>query len=83
MKHRNIFVLDVRHHLSLRRNYQKVSWKYEQGAQKKKMFSLGIIMWESSALVYPDELTDEKKIDDGTLKYSIIKGHGKRKVRKS
>lgn len=47
------------------------------------MFSLGIIIWESSALDYPGELTDEKRIDDGTLKYSIIKGHGKRKVRKS
>lgn len=67
----------------MRRNYQKVYWKYEYGAQKKKMFSLGIIMWESLALDYPGELTDEKRIDDGTLKYSIIKEHGKRKVRKS
>lgn len=40
-------------------------------------------MWESSALDYPGKLTDEKRIDDGTLKYSIVKGHGKRKVRKS
>lgn len=67
MEHRNIFVLDARHHLSLRKNYQNFYWKYEYGSQKK-MFGLGIIIWESSTLDYPGELTDEKRIDDGTPK---------------
>lgn len=47
---------------------------------KKKKVQSGSYNLEAITLNWPRKFT-EKKIKDGTLKYFIIKGHGRRKVR--